>query len=239
MKYLSVLILILLIFPLRCLDAHGYVFSKSNNEIRDNVKIDLYRGYLTIFYQSVYQGQIAPHIRNMIDADADTVLTKDEIDHFIAEYRQIVNDSLKRLPFYVGKNKVTLKLVDVFAPNLEKDSLLAPLKLEMLFSANNLPVIDGENEIQIDPKLFFENSSQFVWLAKKRVNFTEQQDKVTGRYLQIKMFASDGIKFLSTFPGRIRKKNNEISIYGVFYDATLLKVEQSKVPKFRIKFTGR
>ncbi len=239
MKYLSVYILLLLLFPLRHVDAHGYVFSKSNNEIRDDVTIDVFPDSLTISYRSVYQGQIAPHIRNMIDTNEDAILTEREIAEFISEYRNIVNDSLQQLPFFVGKSKVTLTLVNVFAPNLENDSLLAPLKLEMLFTAKKLPVRSGENNIQIEPKLFFENSSQFIRLAKKLVAFTDKQDRDTGRYLQVKLFGYNGIQFVSTFPGRIRKSNNEISIYGVFYDETLLRVEQSRVPKFKIEFTAK
>ena len=65
---------------------HGYLFSESNEEMRDNILIEINQEFMLIQYESVYLGQIAPHIRLMIDSDSDGILTRDEIDRFFILY---------------------------------------------------------------------------------------------------------------------------------------------------------
>ena len=129
-----------------------------------------------------------------------------------------------------------LKLIDILAPTLEKDSLLAPLKIRMVFMIDSLNMNTGDHELIIDPKLLFLNGNQFINMAKDSVQFTEEQEKEIGRFLQIKIFGSEPILFTSTYPGYIKKDKKMVSIYGVFYDETILRIKNSQYPNIKIEF---
>lgn len=228
--------LILWMVPATRLMAHGYIFRLDQEEMRENIRIDIHRQYVTVMYESVYMGQIAPHTRLMIDTNADSVLSRQEIDNFFENYRESLNDTLKDLPIRIGDRKLTMQLMDVFAPTLSSDSLLAPLRLTMLFSLGDVSINSGPHEMMINPKLFFANGNHLLEMAENRVAFTRQQKEDIGRYLQIKVFASDGIEFISTYPGRLKHGNRMVYIYGVFFDENFLRVQRSQAPEFRIKF---
>ena len=235
MRFL-ILSLLLFILPLNRAESHGYKFSETREEMKDDIRIDIYPEYITIQYESEYFGQIAPHIRNMIDVNSDTILTKEEVNNFFAEYKKSINKTLQNLPLSICKNKHTIKLVDIFASTLLTDSLLAPFRVGALFVLNDLNIEQGENELVIDPKLLFQKGNQFIQMAKEKMEFTDEQEKAIGRYLQLRVFASEPIQFISTYPGRIKKDKKTVYIFGVFYDETILRINNSDYPKIQIKF---
>lgn len=226
----------LLILPLNWAESHGYKFSETREEMKDDIRIDIYPECLTILYESEYFGQIAPHIRNMIDVNSDTILIKEEVDNFFAEYKKSINETLQNLPLCIGKKQFSIKLVDIFASSILTDSLLAPLRVGLFFVVNDLMIEQGENELVIDPKLLFQKGNQFIQMAKERVAFTDEQEKAIGRYLQLRIFTSEPIQFTSSYPGRIKKDKKMAYIFGVFYDETILHINNSNYPKIRIKF---
>ncbi|MBU1063229.1 hypothetical protein KKC74_00240 [bacterium] len=204
-------------------------------EMKDNIRIDIYPEYITIQYESEYFGQIAPHIRNMIDVNSDTILTKEEVSNFFTEYKISINKTLQNLPLLIGKDQFTINLVDIFASTLLTDSLLAPFRVGALFVVNDLKIEQGEHELVIDPKLLFQEGNHFIKMAKERVEFNNEQESAIGHYLQLTVFASEPLQFISTYPGRIKKDKKTVYIFGVFYDETILRINNSDYPKIRIK----
>lgn len=225
------------LLPLSGLEAHSYVFSKEYEEMRDQVWIYVMPEQITIQYESKYYGQIAPHIRNMVDVNTDTVLTEGEVADFFADYDRALTAGLQTLPLFLDGRASVMKIADIVAPTILTDSLLAPFSITMVFQVDSLLLKRGEHELVIDPKSLFLNGTQFIKMAKERVAFTDQQHKAIGRFLQINVFASEDIEFTSTYPGYIKRDQQMVRIFGVFYDDTVLRMKVSQYPKLRIKFT--
>ena len=217
-------------------EGHSYIFSKEYEEMRDQVWIYVMAEQITIQYESKYYGQIAPHIRNMIDVNADTVLTEQEVENFFAEYERLLADSLRQFPLFVDGRPVTMEVVDVVAPSILEDSLLAPFRVRMVFQVDDFSLGGGEHSLEIDPKTLFLSSSQFIRMARERVAFTDQQEKAVGRYLQINVFGTGEIEFTEAYPGYIRKEHQVVRVYGVFYDETVLRMKDPLYPNLRIRF---
>lgn len=216
--------------------SHGYIFSQTNEEMKDQITIFLKTNEMTICYESEYLGQLAPHIRNMIDINEDLTLTQEEINHFFLYYKNSLNQALLDLPLTFAAQKVPIQLRDIQAPWLASDSLLAPFNIKMTFILPKLTIPTGEQELIIDPRLLFMNGNHFISLAKKQVDFTDEQERAIGRFLSVKIFADGPIRFTSTFPGYIKKDKKSVHIFGVFYDDTVLRINQSQYPKLKIKF---
>lgn len=216
---------------------HGYVFSQTNEEMKDQITIYLQANAMKICYDSEYLGQIAPHIRNMIDKNADLTLTQEEINFFFNEYQQSLNQVLLKLPLTIASHQVPIQLHEIQSPWLLSDSLLAPFNIKMTFVVPQLTIKPGAQELVIDPRLLFSNGNHFIALAKELVNFTDDQERAIGRFLTVKIYADDPIRFTSTFPGYIKNDKKSVHIFGVFYDDTVLRINQSQYPKLKIKFT--
>jgi len=128
-----------------------------------------------------------------------------------------------------------LNCITVIAPTLDSDSLLAPFLVEMVFSIMSFELKTGENELIIDPTVLFETGNQFLRMAKDSVEFTQEQEKAIGRFLQINVVGAENISFISTYPGRIKQKDKMAQIYGVFYEKTPLLDSGKNYPFIRIK----
>jgi hypothetical protein len=231
-----IFILLIILSTGKTVFAHGYVFSQANEEMKENVRIEISPVSLLIRYDSVYLGQIAPHIRLMIDKNADGLLTAGEIELFFEEYKRTLNRELEDHYLQIGDEKIKLNFMAAFAPTLKSDSLLAPFQIEMIFTSNQYSLKNGRNEFIIDPKLLFAGSTHFLRLAKKRIEFTEQQEEAIGRYLQIGVYGDQEIELLSTYPGRLKNSDKMAYIYGVFYDKTPLKSDTVEYPQIQIEF---
>jgi hypothetical protein len=204
--------------------------------MKDNVLIEIYQNFMLIHYQSIYLGQIAPHIRLMIDKNSDEYLSKNEIDAFFSDYKELVNQKLSEQQLLLDEKPLRLNCVTAISPMLSSDSLLAPFMVEMVFSIRDFELQNGENELVIDPLVIFEAGNQYLRMAKNRVEFTQEQEKAIGRFLQINVVGDENISFVSTYPGRIRKKDKMAQIYGVFYEKTPLLDTGKNYPLIRIKF---
>jgi len=239
MKRFKILLFLLFgLLPLCPLKAHSYIFSKTCEEMKDHVVIYIQHEQITIQYRSEYLGQIAPHIRLMIDTNSDSVLSVNEVNNFFSFYKESLNKVLQNLPLFIGSKPANIKLNDIVAPTIQTDSLLAIFKIDMMFTINNLKIEQGKHELIIDPKILFSNGNQFIKFSKERVDFTEKQEQAIGRFLEIKVLAADSIQFTSTYPGYIKKDKKSVYIYGVFYDETILRIKNSQYPKIRINFTS-
>jgi hypothetical protein len=214
---------------------HGYIFSKANEEMKENVRIEINQNFLLIKYESVYFGQIAPHIRLIIDADSNNTLTSEEITHFFEIYKQTANENLENHFLQVDGQPIPMKVVAIFGPTLTVDSLLAPFYVEIILSAGEFDLQAGERELEIDPGVLFEVGNNFLQMAKDEVQFTLEQEKAIRRFLQIQVFGEPNITFLSTFPGRIRQKDKMAQIYGVFFEKSPTASETLVYPVIRIK----
>ena len=229
-------VLLILLCVSTIINAHGYIFSKANEEMKDNVRIEIFQDFMLIRFQSVYLGQIAPHIRLMIDSNEDELLTKSEIDLFFENYKKLINNRLSNRRLFLDEQSLQLNCVTAIAPNLLSDSLLAPFAIEMVFSIQNFNLETGENELIVDPKVLFETGNQFLRMARDSIEFTEEQEEAIGRFLQLIVVGDQNISFISTYPGRIRQKDKMAQIYGVFYEKTPLMDTGKDYPFIRIKF---
>ncbi|MFQ6618510.1 MAG: hypothetical protein ACE5QV_07465 [Fidelibacterota bacterium] len=203
--------------------------------MKDLISVMINPQQITIQYESIYLGQIAPHIRNMIDTNTDLILTEEEVNNFFAYYKKSINETFKNLPLFIGAKPFTIELVEIMAPTILTDTLLAPFKIQMIFTVTDLRIEEGVHELVIDPKLFFINGNQFIQMAKERLNFTDEQERAIGHFQEMRIFASESINFISSYPGYIRKGKKAIFIYGIFYDETIIRIEKSQYPKIRIK----
>ena len=219
--------------------AHNYIFSKKYEEMRDQVAILVMPGSITIQYDSKYYGQIAPHIRNMIDTNADTSISPSELRQFFATYGRELDSLLRQQPLYVDGTAHTMRLLDVEAPGILSDSLLAPLKLKMVFGVPDVPLPPGKHKIAIPPRLLFLNGTHLIEMAKRRVAFTPDQEKAIGRFLLVNVLGSDDVTFEDVFPGFIRRDGQMARIYGVFYDKSVMKEGRGKASALRITIVRR
>ena len=214
---------------------HGYIFSKANEEMKENVRIEINQHFLLIKYESVYLGQIAPHIRLIIDANSDNVLSAEEIISFFDLYKKTANQSLENHFLQVDGQSIPMKVVAAFGPTLTVDSLLAPFYVEIILSAGEFNLQAGERELVIDPGVLFEVGNNFLQMAKDEVEFTLEQEKAIRRFLQIQVFGESNMTFISTFPGRIRQKDKMAQIYGVFFEKSPTASETLVYPVIRVK----
>ncbi|NOX38216.1 MAG: hypothetical protein GXO78_11860 [Calditrichaeota bacterium] len=221
---------------LATLQAHGYIFKYAREEMQDDIRIQVMNNRIQISYQSVYMGQIAPHVRLMIDSNQDTYFSAEEIQSFFNQVRERVNQQLRGFRVQLNQSPLTVQLVQIDSPTLLVDSLLAPLTLEMNFRVEGFDLTDGLYELRFDPRIFFVVGSEIVQLAKALVEFTDDQEKAIARYVQIRVTGNGAIRFLNTYPGRLRHSGKMVYIFGVFYDKTVLQIQEGQFPDFRFQF---
>jgi len=205
--------------------------------MKDTIWIYVQPENIILQYESEYLGQIAPHIRNMIDSNSDSSLTRAEADSFFSRYKKSLNQNLQTIPLFLEQIFFPLKLIEVSIPTMDTDTLLAPLHFKMVFIVDSVNIEQGKYELVIDPRLLFSNGDKLIEMAKEEADFTNEQEQAIARFMQIKVLASDSITFTSTFPGYIKKDKKSVHIYGIFYDETILQIQNSQYPKIRIKFS--
>ena len=217
--------------------AHAYNLSECPEEIKDTITAQLIPGLIRLDYRSEYLGQIVPHIKMMIDSNQDSVLSEAEIDQFVSEYNSQLNRALETIEVRLDSTVIHFSAVQVKFPGIQQDSLLAPnLVVQMQFQAVFAPPNAGEHTLFIAPKLFFANGTLLVKMAREQAQLSPEQEQAIGRVLQIKMHTSEPFRFISAFPGYVRGDDDLVTISGIFYDQTLLQIEESKYPKMKIKF---
>ncbi|MDZ7338833.1 MAG: hypothetical protein ONB30_09860 [candidate division KSB1 bacterium] len=205
--------------------------------MRDQVWVHVDPTLVTIQYESLYLGQIAPHTRCMIDTDADSLLTEQEVAAFFTTFGAALNKLLGEEPLSIDGRNFWVRLVECDAPGLLQDSLLAPLRLRMVFVVDSCALAAGVHEITADPRLFFLGGNLLIDMAKERVALTEAQERAIGRLLQIRVVGSPAITFVSTYPGYIKRELGTVLISGVFYDQTVLRIRKGKYATLRVRFT--
>lgn len=216
--------------------AHGYSFKNSPQEMRDDIHIRIAPSGLVIQYTSVYQGQLAPHTRLMIDTNQDGSLSDGEAEQFRKVFLQRLNEELRHRPWRFEGKPFRLRADSLQFPTLFSDSLLAPLRVKLILSSQPLPLTQGRQVMEFDPRIFFLCGNLFVQMAKEQVEYSEEQDKATSRFIQLQVKGPPEMQFLSTFPGRLKNKGKSIFIFGVFYDQTLLQLKRGEYPPFRFEF---
>ena len=226
---------ILLSGTVELLRAHGYVFGKSNEEMRDNIRITLGPKRMLIEYQAIYQGQIAPHVRNMIDTNGDYLLNQEEVKRFLSLFKKTFQEAYPRAYILINGKYYRARIDSLDLPRILQDSLLAPLKVWVRFWVEDFSLLSRVNNLEFDPRFFFLIGDHFIQLAKRYVAFTDEQEAQIGRYLQIELYGSRSIRFTRTFPGRIRKDKKSVYIYGVFYDQNIKKLHHNQIPRFRVE----
>ncbi|RQV99418.1 MAG: hypothetical protein EH225_11610, partial [Calditrichaeota bacterium] len=95
---------------------HGYIFSKANEEMKDNIHIEINQNFLIVRFESTYMGQIAPHTRLMIDQNGDEKLEKSEVNTFFNVLKQSMNQQAESRTIYLGGTSVPLQFITAFGP---------------------------------------------------------------------------------------------------------------------------
>ncbi len=221
---------------LATLQAHGYLFKYAREEMQDDIQIQVVTNSIHMTSQSVYTGQIAPHVRLMIDSNRDTYFSEEEIRTFFERLKQRVNQQLQTFRVWLNQSPLNIQLVQIRSPTLLVDSLLAPLTLRMNFQISGFELTHGLYELRFDPRIFFLVGNELVQLAREQVEFTDQQAEAIARYVQIRVTGNGDIRFLNTYPGRLKHSGKMVYIFGVFYDKTVLQVQEGQFPDFRFQF---
>jgi len=216
--------------------AHGYIFKYAREEMRNDIRIEILQDRMIIRYKSLYMGQIAPHVRLLIDGNGDALVSAKEANNFFSKFQELINEQLSSLPVLIDGQPYSLKMIRVDSPTILSDSLLGPLGLVMEFQLQNMVIQDGIHQIEFDPRLFFLAGGELVRLAKERVAFTRDQEQSIARYVQIRVSGDSNVRFMNTYPGRLKNAGKMVYIFGVFFDKTVLEIQAGKYPNFRIQF---
>jgi hypothetical protein len=190
---------------------------------------------MQVEYQAVYQGQIAPHVRLMIDENRNNFIEREEVERFILYFIREFNRTHREDFVEINGVPYPFQLDSLAFPGILQDSLLAPLKVYVRMRVMDYALPEGENRIKMNPRFFFLVGDHFIELAKTHVQFTPEQEARIGRYLQVTLYGSRSVRFTRTFPGRIRRDKKSVYIYGVFYDENLKKLHQNQIPPFRVE----
>ena len=134
----------LLLFQLDTIHAHVFnLYADTNEEMKDSVDIRLSPSGLIISIESVYSGQIAPHIRFMADRNGDKRLTSKEISSFFREYESDLVKQLPEFPAARDGKPLVLAVTSVTAPAIAKDDFVADLTIKTTIVARGFTAPRG------------------------------------------------------------------------------------------------
>jgi len=225
----------LLLFHFESIHAHVFnLYADTNEEMKDSVDIRLSAGGLLIVVESVYSGQIAPHVRFMADKNGDKKLSLREIAAFFREYEADLEKQLPDYPAALDGKPLALAVRSVTAPAIANDDFVADVTIKAVISVKGLALTRGAHKLAIDPRLLFQIGNQFIDYAKDRAAFTEQQENAIARFIQVKMTGETKIYFQSVYPGYVDA--NKKTIFGIFFDKTAIRVQFLPYTKLETAF---
>ncbi len=235
------LILGFLFFLFFSQETHAHVFSlyaDTNEETKERIRIDLSSSGFSIEYKGEYHGQLAAHIRFMMDTDQDSEVSPNEVHQFTNDYQQMWHANLQNRKISVDNSVYNLKFVECSYPGLEKSNLVDPLFVTMKFRIDGFQIRKLKKNkghlLEIHQKMLFQFAQLFIKMSKTRAAFTNEQENAISRFFQVSVHAADHIQFTRCHPGYLNRKKNSIS--GIFFDETITRIQFLPYPTISASF---
>ncbi|MEA1946773.1 MAG: hypothetical protein U9N83_05665 [Thermodesulfobacteriota bacterium] len=229
---------ILLLFPQEAQSHVFRLYSDTNEETKERIIIDLAPPRFSVEYSGEYHGQLAAHIRFMMDTDQDGIVSSKEERLFTKDYQQMWFRKTDKQILNIDGVNYHIEFNQCTFPDLKKSNLIDPLFVKMRFQIDDLqispPNQTNNHMLEIGQRLLFQFGQQFIEMSKTRAAFTNEQENAIGRFFQVKIHATDNIKFTQCYPGYINRRKNMIS--GIFFDETSARIQFLPYPKISASF---
>jgi hypothetical protein len=233
------IIIFLFLFPNE-LPAHIFsLYAGTNEEMKETIKINISKTRLMLEYNGEYHGQLAPHIRFMMDLNQDSLVAQNEIAPFMHDYSRQWNDWIRAEMVKIAEKDYNLNFKACKFPAIEKSKMPDPIAFTLVFVIDSLFCFQEKQptrfQFQIEQRLLFQIGKQFIEMAKARATFTNEQENAIARFCQTKIRSIDSIFFVKTCPGYISRDKREI--YGIFFDDTRMRFQFLPYPQITFEAT--
>jgi hypothetical protein len=229
------------IFLLFSQEAQSHVFrlySGTNEETKERIIINLSLSQFSVEYSGEYHGQLAAHIRFMMDINQDRSVSSMEEHQFTKDYQKLWVRKTDEHIFNIDGLGYQIEVNQCNFPGISKSNLVDPLFVKIKFQIDGIqisPLNQSNNHVlEITQRLLFQFGQQFIDMSKTRATFTNDQENAIGRFFQVKIHATDNIRFVRCHPGYINNKKNMIS--GIFFDETSTRIQFLPYPKISASF---
>ncbi|MBN2090735.1 hypothetical protein JW964_14075 [candidate division KSB1 bacterium] len=213
------------------------LYAGTNEEMKETIKISISQNRLLLEYNGEYHGQIAPHIRFMMDQNQDSLVAKNEINPFMQAYSLRWREWIQPEMVNINDLHFFFKFKHYQFPAIEKSKMPDPLFFTLSFEIDSfINVKDSHSSAQIlkiEQRLLFQIGKQFIEMAKNRAAFTNEQENAIARFCQTRIKAMDMISFKKVYPGYISRDKREI--YGIFFDDTRMRLQFLPYPQIIIE----
>ncbi len=230
--------LILLLFPAEACPHIFRLYSGTDEETKERITINFSPDLFTVEYSGEYHGQLAAHIRFMMDMDQDNKISEDEERKFISDYQQMWCSKTRNQKIFIDDAGFNLAFKECTYPGLGKSNLADPLTVVMRFQINAFQVAQSNKNkdliLEIRQRMLFQFAQQFIEMSKNRAAFTQEQENAIARFFQVKINATDNIRFTRCHPGYLNRLKNSIS--GIFFDETITRIQFLPYPKISASF---
>lgn len=214
------------------------LYSGTSEELKERIVLHYSPEQVAIDYTGEYHGQLAPHIRFMMDADQNQRISPQEMRQFIDDYRQAWDEAAQQRLFNLDNLGFRIALEDCAFEDLRGVKLVAPLTVTMRFVSQSLRANPSHQTnlhlLEIDQAVWLAFGRQFMRMAQRRAAFTDEQAGEIVQYCQITIQAPEQVEFTRCYPGYIRRKKNVIT--GIFYENSLSRTQFAPVAKFSTTF---
>lgn len=233
-----IIIFFLLCFSSGELKAHIFsLYAGTNEEMKETITIFISRNRLLLEYHGEYHGQIAPHIRFMMDQNQDSLVANNEINPFMQAYSLLWREWLQPEMVKINNLHFFLTFKDYQFPAIEKSKMPDPLYLTLFFEIDSLVTIQclqvRDLILKIEQRLLFQIGKQFIDMAKTRAAFTNEQENAIARFCQTKIKAMETVFFKKVYPGYVSRDKQEI--YGIFFDDTRMRLQFLPYPQIIVE----
>lgn len=230
---------LLLIWP-QSTSAHVFkLYAGTLEEVNEWAEILYEPQRLRLVYTGEYHGQLAPHIRFMMDTDQNGKYSRSEIRRFIRDYQQEWERSRHARMFNVDNIGYTLTLQRCTFPEVQTSNLPDPLPVTLELEIEGLrlnPANPTNNHLlEIQQQTLFRFGKVFIEMAQTRAAFTDEQVNAIARFYQVTIKASEAIRFTRCYPGSISRERH--TIRGIIFDDASRRVQFSPYPKISATFT--
>lgn len=219
--------------------AHVFkLYDGAFEEMNEWIEIHYAPTQFILRYTGEYHGQIAPHIRFMMDADQNERWSPQEVQQFIQDYQSGLASVLKHQQINLDNIGYVLTFQRCTFPELEQSQLIDPLTVTLEFRIDALRVnpnpISNNHLLEIQQQVLFQFGQHFIDMAQARAAFTDEQVNVIARLCRVTIQADERISFTRCYPGSISRDTH--SIRGISYDDTSRRLQFSPYPKISATF---
>jgi hypothetical protein len=222
-------------------EAHFFkLYAGTNEELKERVVVRYTPGQQVIVeYSGEYHGQLAPHIRFMMDENQDQDISPEEMQRFVEDYQKEWGQASGQKLLNLDNHGVRLSVIACSFPEVQQSNLTDPITVTMQFAGepfhqNSLRPTEL-HLLEIGQELLFAFGRQFMLMAKQRAAFTDEQESEIVRFCQVSIRAPETVEFTRCYPGYVGRKKNEIE--GIFYEDSPTRMQFVPIPKISATFT--